>query len=308
MSLHVALTHRTSYRYDRPVMLGPQTIRLRPAPHARTPVLSYSLGIAPEPHFINWQQDPHGNWLARAGVSRTGDRRVRRWRIDLTADMTVINPFDFFVAALRRIPSRSFTTTVLGARSRRRIARSMTRRSRSLQFRRWPELDDRAARRTIGLPGRDQPCGAVARKGRLCRAAWSPACSTAGCHPGAAASGSCRDSAPGCSCRCSAPSRPRRAFRFRLPDPSCVKADIETDWMARPGHPGSDFTDLHAWAEGLYPGRRLGRVRRHVRACCCGRGPHPAVPPAPHYRSCAAAISRASGHARDQHFDFSMSR
>ena len=95
MTLQVALTHRTRYTYDRLVSMAPHVVRLRPAPHNRTPILSYSLGITPKDHFINWQQDPFGNFLARIVVpEKTREFSVT---VDLVADMSVINPFDFFV-------------------------------------------------------------------------------------------------------------------------------------------------------------------------------------------------------------------
>jgi len=103
MTIQVALHHRTRYSFDRPVSVSPHEIRLRPAAHCRTPILAYSLKVKPAEHFVNWQQDPYGNFIARyVFPERTPELSVE---VDLIADMTVINPFDFFVdAAAEKYP------------------------------------------------------------------------------------------------------------------------------------------------------------------------------------------------------------
>lgn len=95
MALKVVISHRTQYKYDKKVSLSPHIIRLRPAPHCRTPIESYSLKIKPKNHFINWQQDPFGNYLARLVFPERTDEFCID--VEIIADMITINPFDFFV-------------------------------------------------------------------------------------------------------------------------------------------------------------------------------------------------------------------
>lgn len=95
MAIHVALNHKTHYTYDRPVSHAPHTVRLRPAPHCRTPILGYSQRVLPKDHFLNWQQDPFSNFLARLVFpGRTSELLIE---VDLVAEMAVYNPFDFFL-------------------------------------------------------------------------------------------------------------------------------------------------------------------------------------------------------------------
>ena len=238
MSIRVALTHRSSYRYDRLVSLGPQVIRLRPAAHCRTPIAGYSLNIEPANHFLNWQQDPHGNFLARAVFPEPTQEFTVAVR--LVAKLTVINPFDFFLEdealefpfhyppalqeellpCLRAEPAGRRLTAYLQAIPRAR--------QRTVDF--LVDLN-RMVHQDVGYLIRLEPgvqcCEETLAKG----------------------SGSCRDSA---WLLVQILRHLGLAARFVSGYLIQLKPDVKP--LSGPSGAEADFTDLHAWAEVFLPG------------------------------------------------------
>ncbi len=240
MTLQVALTHRTTYDYERPVQLFPQVVRLRPAPHARTPVLSYSLKISPEKRFTNWQQDPFGNWQARLVFPEKVDHF--HVSVDLIADMIAINPFDFFIEEEARTPTFRYEaslkkdlgpyleTETPGPLLSKLIAE--TRPTEADDTLNWVVAVNQTLQSMIGYLIRMEP-GVQTPEETLEKA-----------------SGSCRDSA---WLMCHVLRHHGFAARFVSGYLIQLTADLAPiDGGA--GGPSADFTDLHAWAEVFLPG------------------------------------------------------
>ena len=242
MSIHAAITHRTSYKYDRPVVLGPQTIRLRPAPYARTPIISYALNISPKPHFINWQQDPQGNFLARVVFPE----RVTHFDVvvDLVADMATINPFDFFLEPQAETWPFRYDDILAEELAPFRMLNEPGPRLTALIAEMHEKFDGKALRVIDMLVETNRVLNErVAYVVRLEPGVYTPE-ETLGL-----AKGSCRDSA---WALVNLLRHMGYAARFVSGYLIQLTADIKA--IDGPSGPEADFTDLHAWAEVYLPG------------------------------------------------------
>jgi uncharacterized protein (DUF2126 family) len=238
MTIHVAVNHVTHYRYDRPITLSPQVVRLRPAPHARTPIHAYSLKVAPQKHFVNWQQDPQSNWLARLVFpDKTRELRIE---VDLVAEMSVINPFDFFLE-----PQAEKFPFEYNAAQLNELGSYLRKIPLTPLFKAYLDEVPREPRRTVDF--------LMALNGQLAKDIRYLIRMEPGVQAPeetlALASGSCRDSG---WLLVQLLRHLGIAARFVSGYLIQLKPDVQS--LDGPSGTALDFTDLHAWCEAYLPG------------------------------------------------------
>lgn len=242
MAIRVALNHVTRYKYDSFVTLSPHEVRLRPAPHTRTPILSYSLSVNPEEHFVNWQQDPYGNFSARYVFPK--QTKELTFTVALVADMTVINPFDFFVEKYAEVFPFDYPV-----RMKAELAPYLSMETTGPLLTRWLE--------TLKKDGPKPGMGTTDFLVEVNRRLMADISYLVRLEPGIQSceetltkrSGSCRDSAWLLV----------QIFRnlglaARFVSGYLIQLASDVKSIDGPSGPEKDFTDLHAWTEVYVPG------------------------------------------------------
>ncbi|KAA3451846.1 IMP dehydrogenase [Mesorhizobium sp. SARCC-RB16n] len=290
MAILAAVYHLTHYKYDRPVVLGPQVIRLQPAPHSRTKVLSHSLKVEPANHFVNLQQDPYGNFLARFVFPEPVTEL--KIEVDLVADMTVYNPFDFFVE-----PSAEAFPFDYPEEIRDDLAIYRTPEPAGPLLSAFLETVDRSAPNTVNflvdLNARLQR--EIAYIVRMETGVFSPE------ETLAAAKGSCRDSSWLLV-------QILRNLGIAARFVSGYLIQLKPDLVSLDGPAGTavDFTDLHAWCEVYLPG--AGWIGFDPTSGLLTGESHVPLAATPHFRNAAPISGMASFANVEFGFDMRVDR
>lgn len=274
MSIRVAIKHHTEYRYDRPVTLAPHVLRLRPAPHAQDRVAGYSLNISPGPHFLNWQQDPWGNYLARLVFPEPSNHFAID--VEVLVDMVTVNPFDFFLDDYAQTFPFDYEPVL-----KQDLLPYLAVADDSPMLHAWVAGFDTGTEDTVNF--------LVALNQRLAQEIRYTLRETPGVQTPAETLtqglGSCRDSAWLLVQICR-----HLGLASRFVSGYLVQLVADERPVDGPAGPSADFTDLHAWTEVYLPG--AGWVGLDPTSGLFAGEGHIALACAPHYRAAAPVEGR----------------